>query len=348
MENIRPLLLPDALDKLTMEDAERIYNEMTVGGPRLYPRTYIENGLEKIRKALKYLLYGPDELTQRFNNFVGSPESEFRLNGVGRAFASTALFLVDHKNHGIWNSAVDGGLKKLDMLPKRKPGANIGEQYVAILEVLRKIQTICKFEDLSVTDEFVELIYHEKIGANRFLAPGKAIEKAAEIEETAAPEEGEENAHLRNQYLLVKIGRMRGYDVWVAQNDRNKSFGGESLASLTLSDLPPFAGPSVLRIAKSIDVIWFKKRMAQPIYFFEIEHTSAMYSGLLRLNDVKTGYQILQARIVGPKERRSLFESQIQRQTFADSELSEVCQFLSYEEVEELRQCQEKISNILP
>jgi hypothetical protein len=88
--------------------------------------------------------------------------------------------------------------------------------------------------------------------------------------------------------------------------------------------------------------------MAQPIYFFEIEHTSAMYSGLLRLNDVKTGYQILQARIVGPKERRSLFESQIQRQTFADSELSEVCQFLSYEEVEELRQCQEKISNILP
>jgi hypothetical protein len=348
MGNIRPLLLPHALDNLSLEDAERIYNEMTVGGPKLYPRTYIENGLEKIRESLKYLLYGSDDIAQRFHNFAGNPESEFRLNGVGRAFASTALFLVDHKRYGIWNAAVDGGLKKLGMLPKRKRGAHLGEQYIAIVDALKELQAVCGFQDLSITDEFVELIYHGKIGADKFKGQDKELEKAAEVEETTATSGNEENTHLKNQYLLVKIGLMRGYDVWVANNDRNKSYNGEALASLTLSELPRFAGPNVLRIAKSIDVIWFKRRTDQPVGFFEIEHTSAMYSGLLRLNDVKTDYPIPEAFIVGPKERKALFESQIQRRTFTHSELSEVCQFLSYEDLAKLRQSYETISTILP
>jgi hypothetical protein len=314
MENICSLLLPDALHKLSSENAERIYNEMSVGGPKLYPRTYIENGLDKIRTSLKYLLYGSDDLAQRFYNFAGNPDSEFRLNGVGRAFASTALHLIDHQQYGIWNAAADGGLKKLGMFPKMKRGSHLGKQYVTIVDVLKNLQVICGFQDLSITDEFVELIYHGKIGADKLKDQNVALEKVVEMEDAISASEKEDNTHLKNQYLIVKIGSARGYDVWVASNDQNKSNNSETLASLTLSELPHFAGPNVLRIAKLIDVIWFKKRTAQPVCFFEIEHSTAIYSGLLRLNDVKTDYPISKAFIVDPKERKSLFESQIQRE----------------------------------
>lgn len=348
MESIRPLLLQNALDNLTVEDAERIYNEMTVGGPKLYPKTYIDNGLEKIRNSLKYLLYGDGELAERFYNFAQNPESENRLNGVGRAFASTALFLLDHKEHGIWNGAVDGGLRMLGMLPQKKRGEHIGGRYITIVKVLKELQRKCGFEDLSVTDEFVELVYHGRIGTDVVGEEGKEIEEATEQEDLVVPPKGAEDKHLRYQYLLVKIGIMRGYDVWVAANDKNKSYKGEALNSMTLEDLPHFAGPDVIRVARSIDVIWFKKRTAQPICFFEIEHSTSIYSGLLRLNDVKIDYPISRASIVGPEDRRGLFETQIQRRTFVFSELSEICQFLTYDDVEKLQQSYQTIAGLLP
>ena len=54
MEQIRPLLDKNHLRILTLEEAGRIYNDMAVGGPRLYPKTYIENGLEKIFMILRF------------------------------------------------------------------------------------------------------------------------------------------------------------------------------------------------------------------------------------------------------------------------------------------------------
>lgn len=85
MERIRPLLNRDRLSGLTVDDAQRIYKEMTVGGPQLYPRSFIENGIEKIRHSLDYLLYGEDPLETRFFNVVENVDGEHYLSGVGRA-----------------------------------------------------------------------------------------------------------------------------------------------------------------------------------------------------------------------------------------------------------------------
>jgi len=60
MESIRPLLEKKKLEKLNIQEAKKMYKEMTVGGPQLYPKSFIENGLGRIRKALIYLLYGED------------------------------------------------------------------------------------------------------------------------------------------------------------------------------------------------------------------------------------------------------------------------------------------------
>ena len=56
MQNIRPLLMKDALEKLPDQEALRIYREMSVGGPKLYPKTFTENGITRIRASLQYLL----------------------------------------------------------------------------------------------------------------------------------------------------------------------------------------------------------------------------------------------------------------------------------------------------
>lgn len=344
MENIRPLLQKGRLENLTIEEAKRIYNEMSVGGPRLYPNTFVENGIEKIRSAMVYLLYSPDDLATRFYNFAGNSESPYRINGIGRAFTSTALFLSDHHNYGIWNTAVDGGLKLLGMLPTWKKQDNLGQQYTRLVKLLKELQVICGFEDLSATDEFLEMIFRGKIG-EEIINPPPPPPIGPDPEPEVSKEEV--GSHLRMQYLLVKIGLMQKHDVWVASNDQNKSYNGETLSTLVLNDLPHFAGPETMKTAVYIDVIWFKKGTAQPLAFFEIEHTTSIYSGLLRLNDVRIDYPIHKAYIVAPKERKSLFEIQIQRRTFSDSELGEVCKFWCYDDVEKLFKNAEELIKIL-
>src|SRR6266566_2594817 len=64
MQNIRPLLMKDSLSKRSEQDALKIYKEMSVGGPKLYPNTFVENGIERIRLGLSYLLYGTEPLAE--------------------------------------------------------------------------------------------------------------------------------------------------------------------------------------------------------------------------------------------------------------------------------------------
>jgi hypothetical protein len=204
MQSIRPLLTKDSLPKLSEQEALKIYKEMSVGGPKLYPNTFIENGISKIRSGLSYLLYSSEPLQDRFYNFAGNPESEYRLNGVGRAFASTALFLLDHKENAIWNGAVDGGLEALGLLPKFSNNQNLGTKYIAIVKLMKDLQQRCGFEDLSLTDEFVELICHGKL-----ILPGQKTPVVTPPPELPEPvivgdEEGEQ--HLFMQYCLLKIG----------------------------------------------------------------------------------------------------------------------------------------------
>jgi len=331
MGSIRPLLEKQKLEKLNLQDAKKIYKEMTVGGPQLYPNSFIENGLTRIRKSLIYLLYSGEPLEERFFNVIENWSSEYYLKGVGRAFASTALMLFNHKEYGIWNGAIEGGLKKLKLLPKKERGEHPGQIYVKILSVLKKIKKQCKFPDLSVTDEFIELIYHGTIG-EQILSEQPVIEEPVE----EAPKKEKEDIHLKMQWMIIKIGLWEGYDVWVASNDRNKRHEGEEFNSLCLDEIPHFAGPEVLKVAKSIDVIWFKKRSAQPVHFFEIEYTTTIYSGLLRLNDVRIDYPIPKATIVAMSEKVRLFESQISRRTFVHSELGEICEFMSFKDLEKL------------
>ena len=103
-----------------------------------------------------------------------------------------------------------------------------------------------------------------------------------------------------------------------------------------LTDLPVVAAERTRVVMRGIDVIWFRKSAGHPERFFEIEHTTSVYSGLLRFNDVMIDFPIPEAFVVGEGEKtRAKFEREIARRTFEHSGLRKVTLFLNYDDVRE-------------
>jgi len=97
----------------------------------------------------------------------------------------------------------------------------------------------------------------------------------------------EENEHLRMQLLLVELGRELGYQVYVASNDRNRSLNEKILANLSLPRLPDLGLPeNTAKTASLIDVIWLFPVDNRVVCAFEIEKSTSIYSGMLRLADL--------------------------------------------------------------
>ncbi|HVJ50632.1 hypothetical protein [Desulfitobacterium sp.] len=131
----------------------------------------------------------------------------------------------------------------------------------------------------------------------------------------------EENEHLRMQLLLTEIGRELGYDVFVANNDRTKSFDGKSLEYLTIPDLPKMDLPQeVVKTISLIDVIWVGRENAQIECAFEIEKTTSIYSGILRLVDLASSLENRENNffLVAPDSREKEIIAQLKRPSFKD------------------------------
>jgi len=151
--------------------------------------------------------------------------------------------------------------------------------------------------------------------------------------EEALPDEP--RTHTEIQAKLRDIGLFEGFDVWVA--DRGKTWNGRLLGESCLSDLPVVASERTRRVMRLIDVIWFRKGAGHPVRFFEIEHSTSVYSGLLRFNDVVIDFPIPEAFIVGDGEKTSSkFEREIARRTFEHSGLRDVTKFLLYDQVRQI------------
>jgi type II restriction enzyme len=132
----------------------------------------------------------------------------------------------------------------------------------------------------------------------------------------------EENEHLRMQFLLTDIGHDLGYDVFVATNDRNKSLNGRSLQFMTLPELPPLDFP--LEVAKTvslIDVIWVSRDSKKIECAFEIEKSTSIYSGMLRLMDLASslGDRQYDFFLVAPDKREKEVLAQLKRPSLQTS-----------------------------
>jgi hypothetical protein len=157
-----------------------------------------------------------------------------------------------------------------------------------------------------------------------------------------AQDQAEATEHHAAQALLVKLGRKLGRDVWVAKNDRAKlaALNGSAASDMMLDVLPKLSNnPRVQNLIELIDVLWLRNGDFEAA--FEVECTTSVYSGLLRMSDLVTLQPNIAMRmyIVAPQARREKVRSELHRPTFAEAlstPLHTRCRYLSIENLKTL------------
>lgn len=159
---------------------------------------------------------------------------------------------------------------------------------------------------------------------------GEVVDKEAEIRQSH-----------RIQALIAEIGSKMGFKIWLPKSDRErvKSATPYDLSATLVDILPMNYNDATIRTIEQIDVIWLRGRSIARA--FEIEHTTAIYSGLLRMADLVALQPDINIplHIVAPEARQSVVLDQIRRPVFSLLEtgpLSERCSLLTYGNIEEI------------
>jgi hypothetical protein len=157
--------------------------------------------------------------------------------------------------------------------------------------------------------------------------------------ETKAPDVRQS---IQVQAKLAEIGATMGFRIWLPRNDRARirELVMEKVRGAFLEDLPLNYDQATLDTIEQIDVLWLKGRAIARA--FEVEHTTAIYSGLLRMADLLALQPNMDIRlhIVAPDERRDKVFREMLRPVFSlldRGPLARSCTFLSYESVDEIR-----------
>jgi hypothetical protein len=137
--------------------------------------------------------------------------------------------------------------------------------------------------------------------------------------------------HTHIQWLLAKIGHQVGCEVWIAANDHSKSWNGERLGDLSLKALPPLVDSASRRIINLIDVLWL--RGDDVIAAYEIEHSTSISSGLLRLYDLDAlcPTNIMHLCVVIPHPSLKRFQGVLARPAFQRLNMQKRCLIIQEE-----------------
>jgi hypothetical protein len=159
-------------------------------------------------------------------------------------------------------------------------------------------------------------------------------EEVAAVPEPAGGVPPELTAHTEMQYLLLKLGSDMGFDVWVARNDRSREVGGQSLSERfrLKDDLPLQFDEATTRTIEYIDVLWLRGNAI--VAAFEVESTTSIYSGLLRMSDLIAMQPNLNIPLylVAPDERRERVFVEVNRPTFSrlSPPLVDSCRYIPF------------------
>lgn len=151
-------------------------------------------------------------------------------------------------------------------------------------------------------------------------------------------QKSEQQESIKMQAFLAEIGERMNLKIWLPRSDRQKvlEIWKPEEKSCLLERLPLNYDDVTLRTIENIDVLWIRNRSV--IRAFEVEHTTSIYSGILRMADLMALQPNLtiQAHIVAPIERRAKVMQEITRPVFAlldKGPLSESCTYISYDSV---------------
>ncbi len=193
------------------------------------------------------------------------------------------------------------------------------------------------------------------IGQERYAAPpteANSIKRAeweadlAKVRDLSAKEKRasedarqSDRTHSEIQGWLRDLGLALGFQVWIASNDRSRAYLSGKLADGCLVNLPSSVASGGDTVAL-IDVIWFDER-GDPAAAFEVEHTTSIYSGIVRLLDLAQGSNIDGSAplfLVAPDNREGEVREQLQRPAFRTTAATLHLCYLPYGELEKHRE----------
>jgi hypothetical protein len=162
-----------------------------------------------------------------------------------------------------------------------------------------------------------------------------------EVEELSEGASAGPRVSIRMQAQLSQLGATLGFTIWIPPADRTRvlEFLPANYHSKLVATLPLNYDLATLKTIENIDVIWLDRRAIA--HAFEVEHTTAIYSGLLRMADLLAMQPRMNIvlHIVAPVERREQVRREIIRPVFSvlkGGAMAERCSFLSYDAVDEL------------
>lgn len=214
-----------------------------------------------------------------------------KIKGLGPAVGSI-LYYLHPTLFPPFNTTILNGFNTL-FKDKKKLGS--WSEYLKIREVLIETNNAYKAElsnDLGAIAGLCFEIGSQKmlIGNDEYLSEAERtkfeksiVKRQNEIQE----EKQEESLHTQMQYHLLKIGNTLGYDAFPASNDKSKNYNGTNFSFLCKGVFPSLnCDNETANTIKLIDVLWFQKGTNNVIAAFEVEKSTSIYSGILRLTDL--------------------------------------------------------------
>lgn len=213
-----------------------------------------------------------------------------KIKGLGPAVASILYFL-----HPTilppFNTAIVNGFNYL-FRDNKKLGS--WQEYLKMREIILKTNADYKDQLSNDLGAIAGLLF--EIGARNIIIEGQVIseeDKAKLIKQydrrhkEILSEKHEEDLHTEMQYHLLKVGKALGYDPIAASNDRGKSYGEINFSFISLKTFPELqTDKETLSTIQLIDIIWFEKDTNKAVCAFEVEKSTSIYSGILRLSDL--------------------------------------------------------------
>jgi type II restriction enzyme len=270
-----------------------------------------------------------------------------KIKGLGPA-AANLLYFVHPTIAPPFNTAIVKGYNALT-------GASVKlgrwDEYLAMRSGIVAMNS--RYRDLLSNDLGAVAGLLFDLGSGRYAAPPRVGDEAARAaweadlvrvrEESAKAEKllaaarDGDRTHTEVQGWLRDLGSGLGFQVWVASNDRGRAYAGGRLGEGCLEALPEaLAGGPGTDAVRLIDVLWLEPGTAHVAAAFEVEHTTSIYSGIVRLLDLALGAAAEPARglfLVAPDDREDDVRAQLARPAFSRVRDLQV-RFLPYSELE--------------
>jgi type II restriction enzyme len=263
-----------------------------------------------------------------------------KVKGLGPAVANLLYFLHPTLAPPFNTKIVDG----FNALTGAKVKLGRWDAYLAMRERILALNE--EHRDLLSNDlgAIAGLLFD--VGAGRYPVPARELDAAgkaeweadlARVREASRPPgraDEADRSHTEIQTWLRDLGIALGFDVWIAANDRGRPVGTGRLADGCLDALPrELVASDAADAIRLIDVIWLERGSGRVAAAFEVEHTTSIYSGIVRMLDlVGTAGGVRGLFLVAPDEREDDVRAQVARPAFRQIASLDV-RYLSYGEL---------------